>query len=186
MLLLHKVLALQLPDQEQRFDGANMDFTASAGTPNTVGAASGAACVEQMRRSCAVHSAMGRRAIVLQTNRARSAAEMRTRQQLRHQGTVCLCGDRPREPAMSCLILVRIMANALVLMTARRGGEATRPPDGKIKGREARRGRAGEERRHIRHFARGAIGHDSLPACATPLNVKTMYTSRAPRHDPRR
>ena len=31
-----------------------------------------------------------------------------------------------------------------------------RPSDGKIKGREVRGGRVAEERRHIKHFTRGA------------------------------
>jgi hypothetical protein len=35
-------------------------------------------------------------------------------------------------------------------------GAHHRPPDGKIKGREVRRGRAAEERRRIKHFTRGA------------------------------
>ena len=94
MAFLCNVLALHLPDQE-RVGGANFGGTALAGAPIIVGAASRVPCVLQMRRSCAVHSARCQRAFVLQTNRARPAAETRTRQQPKHQAAVCFCGDRP-------------------------------------------------------------------------------------------
>ena len=127
MACLCKVLASHLPDQELRVGGANFRGTAFAGPPVIVGAASRVPCVLQTQRSCAVHSARCQRAFVLQTNRARPTPETHTRQQPRHQAAVCLCGYRASDLAMSRLMLVRIMANTFVHMTARRGGEATRP-----------------------------------------------------------
>jgi hypothetical protein len=50
------------------------------------------------------------------------------------------------------------------------------------KSRSLRLGRSGEERWHIRHPARGATAHDSLPSRTTPCNFTTTRTSPMPRH----
>ena len=47
------------------------------------------------------------------------------------------------------------------------------------KSREVRGGRVAQERRQIRHFARGATKHDSLQIGATPWKIDTTCTSRA-------
>jgi len=47
------------------------------------------------------------------------------------------------------------------------------------KSREVRPGRLAEERRGIRHAARGARKHDSVPIRATHWTMKTMRTSCA-------
>jgi hypothetical protein len=47
------------------------------------------------------------------------------------------------------------------------------------KRRKLRRGRAGEECRHIRHLARGAPARDSLRIRTSPCNLVTTHTSRA-------
>jgi len=51
---------------------------------------------------------------------------------------------------------------------------------GQDKNREVRCGRLVEKRRQIRHFARSAIAHDSLPIRTTPSRTATTHTSRAP------
>jgi hypothetical protein len=179
MAFLGQVLALPVPHQELPIGGANLGCTAFACVPIIVGAVCRFPCVLQRRRSHAMHSAICQREFVLQAKRVRPTTEAYMREQQRHQATICLCGTRPIERAMSRAVLDRIMANALVHTTARRGGEATRPSDGKIKGREVRRGRMGKERRHIRHFARGALRQDSLPICTSHWIIETTHTSRA-------
>jgi hypothetical protein len=49
------------------------------------------------------------------------------------------------------------------------------------KSREVRRGRKVEERKRIRHFARGATAHDSLPICSSLCKFSVTCTSRGPR-----
>jgi hypothetical protein len=81
---------------------------------------------------------------------------------------------------MGRLTVLRGMAHILARLVVRpgRGGYPTdRLQD---KSREVRRGRLGEERRQIRHTARGAIAHDSLPIRTTPSMTATTRTSRAP------
>ena len=61
-----------------------------------------------------------------------------------------------------------------------RGSSATNAQlGGQDKNREVRPGRLAEERRGIRHAARGARKHDSVPIRATHWTMKTMRTSCA-------
>ena len=64
-----------------------------------------------------------------------------------------------------------------------RGGHSTH--GGQDKSRELRPGRMGEERWHIKYFARGATTHDSLRLATRPWPIETNGTSRQ-RHDARR
>lgn len=99
MAFLGQVLALPVPDQELPIGGANLGCTAFACVPTIVGAVCRFPCVLQRRRSRAMHSAICQRAFILQTKRARRAAEARTREQQRHQTTVaCVRLDRASGP----------------------------------------------------------------------------------------
>jgi hypothetical protein len=49
---------------------------------------------------------------------------------------------------------------------------------GQDKSRSLRRGRVADERRHIKHFERGAIAHDSLRVGKTSCRIITSRTSR--------
>jgi hypothetical protein len=81
---------------------------------------------------------------------------------------------------MARLTVLRGMAHMLARLVVRPG--AGDPPTDRWqdKSREVRRGRAAEERRQIRHTARGATAHDSLPIRSTPSRTATTRTSRAP------
>jgi hypothetical protein len=87
---------------------------------------------------------------------------------------------------MSGLIIFRTMANIFVLMTVRRGGEATRPTDGKIKA--ARCGAVGwrksAERSSTSHNVRTDM---TVCLCAQVPGQSTLRAHLVhPRHDRRR
>jgi len=58
-------------------------------------------------------------------------------------------------------------------------GQANQPTEGKIKGREVRRGRVAQERRKIRHFAQGATGQDNVRIRTSRWKIDTLCTLRA-------
>ena len=57
-----------------------------------------------------------------------------------------------------------------------RGGHSTNA--GQDKSRELRPGRMGEERWHIKYFARGATTHDGLSLATSPWPIAANGTSR--------
>jgi hypothetical protein len=80
---------------------------------------------------------------------------------------------------MSSLAVLSGMSNVLARLAVRpgRGGQPTdRWQD---KSRKLPRGRLTEECRDIKHLARGATAHDSLPIRATACNCATTRTSPA-------
>lgn len=81
---------------------------------------------------------------------------------------------------MRSLALRRGMSDSVARLAASPGGGGPPTARWQDKSRKVRRGRAGEECRHIRHLAQGATAHDSLPLCATPWQFSTMRTSCAP------
>jgi hypothetical protein len=180
------VLATRPIDQELHLHGPTVRFARRAGTPIIVGRAPQLPCFLQRRRSWTVRSQMCQRALGLQRKRARLIAHVRMREQPRQQSTVCLYADRQsgrRNERFDChsqyVERFRGFDGAM-------GCASHSTVDGKIKGREVRRGRVAQKRRHFRYFARGATTLDSLPIHATPWNTKTSCTSRASRHDARR
>jgi hypothetical protein len=179
MPLLCKVLAFYPLDQVPHLNGPNVGFARRAGTPIIVGPAVQLPCFLHSWRSWTVHSEMCQRALGLQRNRARLIARVRMQEQSNNKPTGCFYGDRQsgrRNERFDChsqdVERFRAFDGAM-------GSASHSTADGKIKGREVRRGWMAKEGRHIRHFARGAIRHDSLPSCATPWNIETRRTSRA-------
>lgn len=81
---------------------------------------------------------------------------------------------------MSLLILLRGISDFVVESTVRRGAAVEPNARWQDKSRTLRVGRSGEERWHIRHLARGATAHDSLPIPTTPCNFTTARTSCTP------
>jgi hypothetical protein len=81
---------------------------------------------------------------------------------------------------MSLLMLLRGISDVVVESTVRPGRAACPTARRQDKSRRLRLGRAEEELRHIRHFARGATAHDSLPIPTTPCNFTTARTSCTP------
>jgi hypothetical protein len=80
---------------------------------------------------------------------------------------------------MSLLALLRGVSDivARLMVTPGRGGHPTVP--WQDKSRKLPRGRVTEECRDIKHLARGATAHDSLPIRATACNCATTRTSPA-------
>jgi hypothetical protein len=76
----------------------NVDSAASATAAIIVGAVGRLACALQMRGRCAVHSMTCQRALVLQRNGTRLAAEAPFVQQERREATVSFCADRSTAP----------------------------------------------------------------------------------------
>jgi hypothetical protein len=83
---------------------------------------------------------------------------------------------------MSLSAFVRGISDLVARSTVRAGGAAHPTARWQDKRRSLRLGRSGEERWHIRHLARGATAHDSLPSRTTPCNFTTTRTSSTPRH----
>jgi hypothetical protein len=81
---------------------------------------------------------------------------------------------------MSRLSVIRTTSHTFARLTVRRGRGGHPTDRWQDKSRDVRGGRVAQERRHMRHFARGAIAHDSLPTGATPWNITTCHTSRTP------
>jgi hypothetical protein len=81
---------------------------------------------------------------------------------------------------MSLLALLRGVSNVVAHSTVRRGTAVDPTARWQDKSRRLRPGRAVEELRNIRHLARGATAHDSLPIRITPCNFTTAHTSRTP------
>jgi hypothetical protein len=81
---------------------------------------------------------------------------------------------------MSLLTPVRGISDVVVESTVRRGAPGDPTARWQDKSRRLRRGRAGEELRHIRHLARGATAHDSLLFRSSPCNITTLRTSCIP------
>jgi hypothetical protein len=80
---------------------------------------------------------------------------------------------------MGRFTILRGMAHILARLTVR-PGRAGHPTDRwQDKSREVRRGRAVEEGRHIRRFARGATAHDSLHIRTAIWKCAITCTSRA-------
>jgi hypothetical protein len=179
MSLFCNVLAIHRFDQESHVHVPNVGSAARAGSQTVVGPNAQAACCLQSRRSWTVHSKMCQRALGLQRNRNRLVALECIREQSRNKSTGCLCGDRQsggRNERFDChsQYVEHFRGFDGVI-----GSASHSTVDGKIKGREVRRGRVAQKRRHIRHFARGATKHDSLPIRATPWKIETSRTSRA-------
>ena len=78
---------------------------------------------------------------------------------------------------MSLLALLRGISGVAAYSTVRPGGAGYTTARWQDKSRRLRLGRAVEERRLIRHFARGASAHDRLPIRITPCNFTTVRTS---------
>jgi hypothetical protein len=81
---------------------------------------------------------------------------------------------------MSDTSIVRSMSHVVVHSSRRWGRAEHSTARWQDKSRRLRLGRAAEELRHIRHLARGATAHDSLPIRANPCNVTTAHTSCTP------
>jgi len=81
---------------------------------------------------------------------------------------------------MSLLALLGGISDVVAPSTVRPGGAKYSTARWQDKSRRLRLGRAAEELRNIRHFARGATAHDSLPIRITPCNFATAHTSRTP------
>jgi hypothetical protein len=81
---------------------------------------------------------------------------------------------------MSLWALLRGVSNVVVHSTVRRGGAEYPTARWQDKSRSLRLGRAAEERKHIRHLARGATEHDSLPIRTTACNFTIASTSCTP------
>jgi hypothetical protein len=81
---------------------------------------------------------------------------------------------------MSLLILLRGISDVVVESTVRRGAAGNPTARWQDKSRRLRLAPAVEEHRHIRHLARGATAHDSLPIRTTPCKVTTARTSCTP------
>ena len=81
---------------------------------------------------------------------------------------------------MGSLALLRGISDSLALLARRRGAGEHPTARWQDKSRKLRRGREGEERRHIKYLARGATAHDSLPLHTTPWNFAMTRTSRGP------
>jgi hypothetical protein len=80
---------------------------------------------------------------------------------------------------MSCLGMFRRMSDVFACLSVRQGSGDDSTDRWQDKSREVRPGRSGEERRQIKHFARGATKRDSLSIRATAWNINTTCTSRA-------
>jgi hypothetical protein len=78
------------------------------------------------------------------------------------------------------LVALRGISNGVARLTVRPGGGGDPTERWQDKSREARRGRAVEECRHISHLARGATAHHRLPLGTTHWHFATSRTSRAP------
>ena len=81
---------------------------------------------------------------------------------------------------MSFLALLRGISEVVAYSTMRPGGAGYPTARWQDKSREVRGGRMAQERRHIRHLARGATARDSLPIRANPCNITTAHTSCTP------
>jgi hypothetical protein len=81
---------------------------------------------------------------------------------------------------MSLFTLLRGIPGVVAYSTMRISAGEYPTAQRQDKSRRLRRGRAGEELRHIRHLARGATAHDSLPIRANPCNFTTARTSCTP------
>lgn len=75
---------------------------------------------------------------------------------------------------------LRGISDVVARLAVRTGGGGQATVRWQDKSRKLRPGREGEERRHIKHFARGATAHDSLPLHTTPWNFAMTRTSRGP------
>jgi hypothetical protein len=81
---------------------------------------------------------------------------------------------------MSPLALLRGISDVVAHSTVRAGGAVYPTARWQDKSRSLRLGRAAEECRHIRHLARGAAAHHSLPIRITPWHFTSARTSRMP------
>jgi hypothetical protein len=78
---------------------------------------------------------------------------------------------------LSLLALLRGISDVVAHSTVRPGEAGYPTARRQDKSRGLRLGRAAEECRHIRHLARGATAHDSLPNRASSCNFTTACTS---------
>jgi hypothetical protein len=81
---------------------------------------------------------------------------------------------------MASLALLRGISDAVACLAVRPGSGSDPTARWQDKSRKLRRGRAVEECRRTRHFARGATARNSLPLRTTAWNFTTTRTSRAP------
>jgi len=81
---------------------------------------------------------------------------------------------------MNLLALVRGISDVVAHSTVRRGAAGYPTARWQDKSRRLRLARAAEERRHIRHLARGASAHDSLPIRTTTCKFTAPRTSCTP------
>lgn len=89
------------------------------------------------------------------------------------------CAEMTRpEAVMGNLALLRGISGIVARLTARPGRGRHPTARWQDKSRRLRRGRAAEECRYVKHLARGAPKHHSLPLPTTPWNFATTRTSR--------
>jgi hypothetical protein len=81
---------------------------------------------------------------------------------------------------MNPFALVRGILDVVALSTVGAGGAGYSTARWQDKSRSLRLGRSGGERWHIRHLARGATAHDSLPSRITSCSFTTARTSCTP------
>jgi hypothetical protein len=81
---------------------------------------------------------------------------------------------------MGLSVPLRGISDSVARLTVKPGEEGHPTARWQDKSREARRGRAVEECRHISHLARGATAHHRLPLGTTHWDFATSRTSRAP------
>jgi hypothetical protein len=179
MSLCNNTPALHPREQALHVRETNVDSTASATVVVIVGTARRLACALQMHCRCSVHSMACQRALVLQGNDTRPAAEAPFVQQGSHHATVSFCSDRSTAPRNGDVGRHSHQGEESRAGDAVTGRRYHSTVDGKIKGREVRPGRVREDHSHIRHFARGATSHDSLRNRTTHWNIGTTRTSRA-------
>jgi hypothetical protein len=175
MRSLNKAIALL--ELAPQIRGTNVDGTASA-VATFVGAVR-VPCALQLRCSRAANSLTCHLALIEQPNRLRLTAEALSVQQAAPPGPVSLCRGRPRRPGNGNVDRSSHDGEQFRAFDVATGQGELLDRRWQDKSREVRGGRVGQTRRHVRHFARGAIKHDSLSTAATPWSIRTSYTSRA-------
>jgi hypothetical protein len=158
---------------------ANVDSTASATAVIIVVSARGLGCALQLRRRCAVRSTTCQRALILQRDCAGPTAEALFVRQARHHATPSLCTHRPTASRNGEVGHHSHHGEEFRAQDVVTGQRYHPTVDGKIKGREVRRGRMAKERRHIKHFAQRAPRHDNVRVSTSSWNINTSCTLRA-------